>query len=225
MSNKREHFITPKAEVVWAFLDKPSDKFNPDGVYIVTLAFDGKDKAFREITQTLKERRDEEFEKWGRDNPKLKKSAKPAPVAVKELGEDEEPTGRMLLSFKMTAKGVSRRTGKEFTMSPDVFDAKGVKLETTPAIGGGSVVKVAYETLGTYVASSKLFYLSLRLQAVQLLELVESGSRSAEYYGFEEEEGYTAEGGEPKRTSQFDEDEEADDGYDTDDESDGDGDY
>lgn len=34
---------------------------------------------------------------------------------------------------------------------------------------------------------------SLRLQAVQIIELVQGGERTAASYGFEDEEGYTAE--------------------------------
>jgi len=223
MSNKKEKLVTPKAEVVWAFLDEPSTKFNPDGVYAVSLAFDGKDKDFKKLQQMLKERRDDEFEKWRRDNPKQAKAAKAAPVCVKETDEDGIETGRVLFNFKMNAKGTSRRTGKEFTMQPDIFDAKGIKIEKPPAVGGGSVVRVAYETFGAYVASSKQYYLSLQMRAVQILELVEAGNRSAESYGFTEEDGFTA----TPRTSQFDDD--AEEGYDAEDvdedEDDDQGDY
>jgi len=222
MSNKREQFMTPKAEAVWAFLDTPSDKFNPDGVYTVCLAFDPADKDYRTLVQALRDKRDEDFETWSRDNPKQAKAAKRAPISKKETDEDGAETGRVLLNFKMNAKGKSKRTGKEFTMCPDIFDAKGIKLETPPAIGGGSVLKIAFETFGAYVASSRLFYLSLQLRAVQVLELVEAGNRSAEYYGFEEEEGYVA----SARTSRFDSDDgdgaDADNGYDGTPDDDGD---
>jgi len=228
MSNKREQFMTPKAQAVWAFLDAPSDKFNPDGVYTVCLAFEPGDKDYRKLRQALKEKRDKDFDQWSRDNPKQAKAAKPAPISKKETDEDGAETGRVLLNFKMNAKGKSKRTGKEFMMRPDIFDAKGIKLETPPTIGSGSVLKVAFETFGAYVASSKLFYLSLQLRAVQVLELVEAGNRSAEYYGFEEEEGYVA----TARTSRFDSDDDededeadADDGYDNAADDDDDGDY
>jgi len=228
MSNKREQFMTPKAEAVWAFLDAPSDTYNPDGVYTVCLAFDPDDGDFKKLIKALKDKRDEDFEKWSRDNPKQAKGAKPAPISKKETDADGEPTGRRLLTFKMTAKGKSRRTGKEYTMSPDIFDAKGGKLDPVPAIGGGSVLKVAFETFGTYVASSRLFYLSLQLRAVQVLELVEAGNRSAEYYGFEEEEGYAPTARTPWFNTDDDvEDDEADAvvGYDKGADDDDDGDY
>jgi len=230
MSRKRDTFITPKAEAVWAFLDTPSDKFNPDGVYTVALAFEAGDKDFKKFAQALKEERDEAFEKWKRDNPKQAKAAKPAPISKKETDADGVETGRRMMTFKMTAKGKSRRTGKDYTMSPDIFDARGEKLKNAPAVGGGSVLKAAFETFGAYVASSKQFYLSLQLRAVQILELVEAGNRSAEYYGFEEEEGYVAKEAASRFPSDADDDEDADDEADADDgydgeEDDDDGDY
>jgi len=228
MSKKKEVFITPKAEAVWAFLDKPSDKFNPDGVYTVSLAFEAGDRDYRALMQTLKAQRDEAFEKWKRDNPKQARGAKAAPISKKETDAEDAETGRRLLTFKMISKGKSRRTGNDYTMSPDIFDATGAKLEHVPPVGGGSVLKVAFETFGAYVASSRQFYLSLQLRAVQIIELVEAGNRSAEYYGFEEEEGYVAGAG-TARFPSGDDDGEAGDGYDTDDagddDDDDDGDY
>jgi len=207
MSKKREVFITPKAEAVWAFLDKPSDKFNPDGVYTVSLAFEAEDPDFKKLVKVLRERRDESFEKWARDNPKQAKAAKPAPISKKETDAEEAETGRRLLTFKMISKGKSRRTGNEYSMTPDIFDAKGEKMEHIPPVGGGSVLKVAFEVFGAYVASSRQFYLSLQLRAVQIIELVEAGSHSAEYYGFEEEEGgYVANAGAPRFPSDGDDD-------------------
>jgi len=218
MSKKSKVFITPKAEAVWAFLDKPSDKFNPDGVYTVSLAFESGDTEYRKLMQALKEKRDEELETWARDNPKQAKGVKPAPIDKEETDAEDVKTGRRLLRFKMTAKGKSRRTGKEYTMSPDIFDARGGKLEHTPAIGGGSVLKVAFEPFGVYVASSRQFYLSLQLRAVQIIELVEAGNRSAEYYGFGEEEGYVATADASRFGAQDADGEDAD----TDDDDDGD---
>jgi len=195
MSKKREHFVTPKAEAVWPCLNEPNTKFNPEGDYSVALVFDRNDKDFKKLSTALKTARDERFAAWAKENPKLRKKAKPAPVFVKDVDEDGNDTGRVLVRFKMRAGGTSKRTGKAFTMKPDIFDAQGIKLDDPPNIGNGSILKVAY-TLGAggYVASAGKFYLAPQLNAVQIIELVEFGKRDAESYGFSAEEGYTATG-------------------------------
>jgi len=213
MSNKRERFVSPKGIAVWPRLNEPDTKFNPDGDYTVALAFEGKDKEFRKLVKVLERARDERFAEWRSENPKLKKVATVAPVYVEETDENGDETGRMLLRFKMRAGGVSKRTGKPFTMKPDIFDAQNSKLETPLNIGGGSTLKVAFDLSGGYVASAKKYYLSLRLNAVQILDLVEYGARDAESYGFSTEDGYVAT--KPDKFPSADED--ADEGYDDED--------
>ncbi|MEN3032961.1 hypothetical protein, partial [Chromobacterium amazonense] len=121
---------------------------------------------------------------------------------------------------KMKASGVSKRTGKKFTMRPDIFDARGKKIDNPPQIGGGSELKVSYEIGGSFVESAKKFYLTCYMVAVQVIELVEFGQRNAKDYGFGEEDGYEAADSAPFSDS----DDDSDDDSDSDDEGD-DGDY
>jgi len=195
MSKKREQYVTPKAEALWPRLNEPDTKFNPEGDYSVALVFERNDKDFKKLSATLKQARDARFAEWARENPKLARKAKPAPVFAKDVDEDGNDTGRILVRFKMRAGGTSKRTGKTFTMKPDIFDAQGVKLDEPPGIGNGSILKVAYSLgAGGYVPAAGKFYLSPQLNAVQIIELVEFGKRDAESYGFAAEEGYTATG-------------------------------
>jgi hypothetical protein len=55
-------------------------------------------------------------------------------------------------------------------------------------VGNGSVVKVAFEPIKYFVASSKTAGVSLRLRAVQIIKLVEFNGGGGDF--FEEEEGY-----------------------------------
>lgn len=66
-----------------------------------------------------------------------------APVFTEETDENGDDTGRVLVKFKMKASGVGKRTGKKFTMRPDIFDARGKKIDNPPQIGGGSELKVS----------------------------------------------------------------------------------
>ncbi len=225
MSNqKRVRIVSPKGIAVWPRLNEPDTKFKQEGEYTVALAYDGDDAACNKLIAGLEKLRDEEFAKWLSENPKKKKAAEVAPVYTDEVDEEGDETGRKLLKFKMRASGISKKTKKHFTMKPDIFDAQGRKMANPPQIGGGSELKVSFEVGGFFVESAKKFYLTLRMVAVQVIDLVEFGSRKAGDYGFGEEEGYTADETAQKPKSDFDD---ADDGEDEDgDSSEGDdGDY
>lgn len=101
----------------------------------------------------------------------------------------DEETGAVTLSFKMTASGKNRKTQEEFTQKPVIFDSKGKPVTTDLKIGGGTIGRVSYELVPFATALGA--GASLRLKAVQIIELVEFGANS-EYYGFDEEEGFAA---------------------------------
>ena len=61
-------------------------------------------------------------------------------------------------------------------------------MNADQAVGNGSVIKVAVEPVTYVMASTKQVGVSLRLKAVQVIDLVESGA-SAESI-FDEEDGY-----------------------------------
>lgn len=190
MATQRKSFTTPRGIAVFPKLNEPDTKFDNDGVYSVTLAFDSDDEDASALIRRLESLRDEQFDAFISENPKKKKVAKPAPVATPELDDDGEETGRILLKFKMKASGTSRKTGKRWEMQPAIFAGK-QQLDDPPNIGGGSVLRVSFDTHGAFVESSKQFYLTLRLNAVQIIELRSFGQRSADDYGFDDEEdGY-----------------------------------
>ena len=69
-------------------------------------------------------------------------------------------------------------------------------------------IKNTFEISGYFVASIGAG-VSLRLKAVQVLNLVEGGSADAEFFGFTEEEGFSIEEDEAGFTNYEDEDEES----------------
>ena len=189
---KRERFVSPKGIAVWPRLNDPDTKFKPEGEYSVDLAFAEGDVEGQKLVRFLEKRRDELHAEWASENPKKAKRCEIADVFKEELDEEGNETGRILIKFKMKASGTSKRTGKPFTMRPDLFDAKGKKLTVLPQVGGGSELKVSYEIGASFVESAKKFYLTCYMVAVQIVELVEFGQRNAKEYGFGEEEGYEA---------------------------------
>lgn len=115
-----------------------------------------------------------------------------------------EPTGEYAIRAKAKASGTSKQ-GKDWTFSPFVCDAQGVPFPEEPKrlIGNGSTIKLA---VTAFPYASPIGYgISIRLDALQVLDLVEYNKRDAKTYGFgEEEEGYSvASADEHDETAQF----------------------
>lgn len=115
--------------------------------------------------------------------------------------ETEEETGDIEFKFAMKHSGVIKngpKAGKAWKRYPDIFDAKGNRMKPVPQIWGGTVLRVAFELglnkegqPGYFIPATGAAGLSLRLQAVRILDLVSGGQRDASAYGFDaEEEGY-----------------------------------
>lgn len=190
---------TPKGVASWPRLHEPDVKFKAEGEYSIKLKLSGAPAA--ELVTIIDEQHQASYEtnkkaiaeaKAKEKNPK-KRAEIPerADVPYKELYENDEPTGEFEFNFKMKASGVSKKTGKPWARKPGVFNAKGKPLSTEEKakVGGGSVVKVAYEITPFYTAALGAG-VSLRLEAVQILELKSFGDRSAGAFGFGEEDGY-----------------------------------
>lgn len=96
-----------------------------------------------------------------------------------------EPSGNFIFKFKCPTQ-ITTKQKEVIIFSVAVFDAKKQKLEAS--VYGGSTIKVNFTPREYYVASTKAAGVSLRLNAVQVLNLVTSNSGSADSYGFDEEE-------------------------------------
>lgn len=202
--------ITPKGTFVWPRLNAPDTKFKPEGEYSVKLRLTGEqaeplieriNKAaqagFEQIKAELEQKMAEA--KTGADKGKLKTALSKLTLqepSVKAAYDDEgNETGDFEFAFKMPASGVYKtgpKKGQKWTARPDVFDAKGKKLEVIPDIWGGTVGYVAFELRPYYTPASNVAGVSLRLTAVKLIEVVSGGQgRDANAYGFGgEEEGF-----------------------------------
>lgn len=216
-NNDRIKIASPKGVAVFPRLNQPDTKFKAEGEYTVKLAFAADDEDYLKLKARLEKIRDEQFAKFISENPK-KKRAEVADVFTLETDKEGDETGRELLTFKMRASGVSKKTGKPFTLKPAIFNAaKSDLTDNPPSIGGGSVLRVNFEPSGAFVESAKKFYLSLRMNGVQIIELKEFGGRSADSMGFDEEEGYDGEGAEkPSRNSSSESGDEDGDAHDFD---------
>jgi len=187
---------TPKGKAVWPRLaGAPDFKYNTAGTYstkillsaeegapIVAVIDEVMNKALGEAKVAYVKAKAE----WMKN--KAGKKAPKEPVMMDAPYFVDEETGEITLSFKMVASGENRKTKEKFTQKPVIFDAKGQPVTTDLKIGSGSVIRVSYELLPFATALGA--GASLRLKAVQIIELVEFGG-DPKYYGFDSEEGFS----------------------------------
>lgn len=186
---------TPRGIAVWPKLDEPDTKFEAEGVYTTKLKLSAEDaQPYVDLIDKLAADHLAACQKAESNPAKKKKLKLTDDMPYKpDLDKEGNETGDMILSFKMKASGVSKKTGKPWTRKPAAFDAKGRPLTPVPKIGGGSTIKVSciYEPWANPKGEVGV---SARLEAVQLIELRTFGDRSAAEHGFgEEEDGYEAE--------------------------------
>lgn len=182
MATKQPRYTTPKGTAKYPWLSTPDTKFNPDGDYKVTLSVPVAEADT--IMQFLDEQLAASEALAKKNNPGKKVKVADAPYKI------DEENGTLEISFKLKAR-VTMQNGDSFEQKPALFDAKGKPL-TDVNVGGGSKIKVSYECVPFYTALIGAG-ISLRLRAVQVIDLVEfTGGADAGAYGFEEEDGYAA---------------------------------
>jgi hypothetical protein len=191
MAEKRKQLpriTTPKGVAKYPWLSNPDTQFDADGVYKIDLIIPAGECT--ELCAALDAAADEAFElaKSKAKSPVIAKQIKRADPYTAALDDAGEDTGKILFRFKMKAK-VTMKDGTVKTMKPFIFDAKGVQLAVCPAVYGGSVCKVNFSPSPYYAANNKQAGVSLRINAVQIIELVTGGARDAAGYGFGQEEG------------------------------------
>lgn len=142
------------------------------------------------------------MEEWSRFektiDPKKRAKMKIEPnIGIKETDDGEE-----YFKFSMK-KDIKCRDGSIFTKSVPIFDsAKNSIADALESIGNGTKMKVAFEC-NPFVMTATNYGVSLRLSAIQIIELHTYGGANAESFGFEEADGFVSEVKEP--ASAFDE--------------------
>ena len=174
---------TPIGTAYYPRIDTPDTKFNPDGVYSCKLHLDeGQFNTFKMQVDSLVKQAYEEMCRE-KNKPSLR-VADTSPVRIKD--------GNFEVYAKQVARKDTRKGLLEFRVT--VFDAKGKRLEDIPPIGSGSRLKLAVEVYPYYTDLNGFGY-SLRLKAVQIVELIEYGNSSnPANFGFGEEDGFVGEG-------------------------------
>ena len=176
----KENIVTPKGSLVYPHLNRADQKFDKDGVWRASLRLPKKD------AEPLMEQITKEIE----DNAanETKKRNKTIKIANAPFSEDEE--GNIVFNFKLKASGI-RQNGEKWSQRPVLYDSKGNIFDPqNNIIWGGTEAKVAFQPVPYFVGSIGAG-VSLRLKAVQILNLV-TGGADATSFGFKEEDGFEA---------------------------------
>jgi hypothetical protein len=193
---------TPKGKLVWPRLSGTADfKFDEAGVWSTKQTLSAADAAphVAAIDEAMAAALAEGKTNYAKAKAeyaalKVKSGKKPPSDKMGTLLDapyfTDEETGDVTFTFKMVASGVNKKTQQPFTQKPVLFDAKGKVITGDIRVGGGTIARVSYEL--TSFAKALGCGASLRLKAVQIIELVEFGQDGG-YYGFGEEEGFAAE--------------------------------
>lgn len=175
--SRNERFVSPKGRFVYPWLSTPDTKFDSEGTYRLKLAVAATDCA--DFVEMLENKFQENL---SGNKAKVKKEGN-------RPFELDEETNEYLFSFKMKAV-VTPKNGDPWTQRPALFDASGQACRDVK-VGGGTIGRISFEII-PYANKQLGAGISLRLKAAQILELVEFGQANAEAYGFEEEEGFSA---------------------------------
>lgn len=189
---------TPKGEVQYAHVFEPQTKIGEqtiDPTYSVTLFFKADEPAVETLMTQLGEQLRIAEEMATEQVSKVKGRKPKLPTCHDEnfgpeIDENGNETGRVYVKAKAKAEGVTQ-SGKKWAFKPAVFDGTNTPFpeENPPAIGNGSICRAAI-TAFPYAAAIG-YGVSIRLDALQVINLIEYNGKSAESYGFEaEEDGY-----------------------------------
>ena len=160
---------TPQGKAVYPYLQVPDTKFNDEGLYNVKLHVSEEDyNEFKEqIDELFKAADESELARQGKKKLTLASSS---PLRITDEGDYE-------IYAKQEAKKMTKSKGLlQFSIA--AVNAKGTKIKM-PAVAGGSILKLAVAPHFWFVPSQG-FGMTLRLRAVQIIELIERETASVE---------------------------------------------
>jgi len=183
-----KNILVLEGTALWAKVFEPDTKFNPLGDFSINLQMPLADAAV--MSEQLESIVQAEFKEAIEKDPRLKNTLSTQdvcqPVYDRDTGDD---TGNVEFKFKLKAK-VQKRDGTYYEQQPAVLDSKKVPISKDTLIGNGSKVKVAFEPIPYVMSSTKKVGVSLRMKAVQVIDLVEYGNSATSV--FDEEDGFVA---------------------------------
>lgn len=175
--------VTPVGVGKYVFINEPQTKFDPNGVYNVSLVMSEKDAS--PLMATL----DEQLELAKTQALETAKPQKRDSLSInkpytREYDDSGVETGNIEFKFKMTAK-YTTRDGEVRERKPTIVDTK--RNTVSEIVGSGSKLKVAFNARPYYMPSANAYGVSCFLSAVQVIEL-----KGVDVSDFAEEEGFVS---------------------------------
>ena len=189
-----------KGKSLWAKVFEPDTRFVDDGEYSTSVIVPEAEAA--EVCEQLESLIDDEYNKVVKEKPQLKATLSKRPVTEPDYDQDGNDTGNVVFKTKLKAK-IRGKNGQVYSQKVNVVDAKRNPMSGDQLVGNGSLVKVAVEPVTYVMQSTKQVGVSLRLKAMQVIDLVEHGSSSTDSI-FQEEEGFVAKAIEKDNSAVFD---------------------
>lgn len=174
-----------KGKARWAKVFEADTRYVPEGEYSIQVVLPEAEatEVCEQFNSMIEAKRAEAV----KDNPKLTNVLSTHQPFEMDTDEAGTPTGDIVFKAKMKAR-VKSKDGKVYEQKPMVVDAKKTPLDGSTLIGNGSVVKVAVEPFPYMMPATKTVGVTLRLKALQVIEIVEYGNNAASI--FEEEDGF-----------------------------------
>lgn len=176
-----------KGKSLWTKVFEADTRFVPEGEYSTQVVVPEAEAA--DVCEQLESLAKAKFDEAVKDNPKLKNVLSIRPVSEPEYDEAGNETGNVIFKTKLKAR-IKSRSGETYSQSVSVVDAKKTPMDGSQMVGNGSSIKVAVEPVPYVMQSTKQVGVSLRLKAVQVINLVEYGAPSTDI--FDEEDGFVA---------------------------------
>jgi len=193
--------IVIKGNAKWCKVFEPDTRFNEDGEYSTQVILPEAEAA--QVCEQLEALVDEEYAKLVKEKPALKVGLSKRPVVEPEVDENGNETGNVVFKTKLKAL-IRGKNGTNYPQKVNVVDSKRTPMSGKQLVGNGSVIKVAVEPNTYYMPSSKQVGVSLRLKALQVIDLVEHGVSADSL--FDEEDGFVTQAVEKDNSSEYFED-------------------
>lgn len=174
--------VTPPGTAVYPWLKTPDVEFGQNH-YKINLALE--EKAASPLMKKIDDLLSSFLEEISKKSKK-KIVTENLPY-YKEKDDEGNETGNIIFKFKMKASYQDKKTNQLVPMKPAIFDS--ARKPCKEDVWGGSAVKVAGMAVPYFQNKAGV---TLRLSAVQVLELATGNQSSGDAYGFNEEEGYIA---------------------------------
>lgn len=172
---KPSSYITPEGIAQNPRLIVPDTKFVSEGVYAVKMEFTGEDA--KNLAKFLDTKYQESIAEAKKNNPGKKIKEADSPYSWNDLGV-------LSVSFKMKASGTTK-DGRAWSRKPTLLNADLTPF-TSVEIASGSKMVISY-TPSSFYSPMLGAGVSMRLEAVQVLELPEPTSEVGNY-GFTKRE-------------------------------------